>query len=261
VKKQRDANDLVRDGKPLDPESSEALLTCEVDANAKCAGLDLDLSEKGSVQSTQRNAVTLLSVHPRWSGVVGYDLRADAAVFLRRPPAYVRLVDVFPRAITDADRTAVTTWLTRQTGAEFADHKVHRAIDFVAREHAFDPLTTYDRHRAARAARTHSGDQDQGRRTLDATARRAVCDPQPPLCNDTARRAPLPSLAERAARLGQRVQARRHPAREPERPEAHLCFLASRSRRSGGSHRVTHGPHVQPNGAARLRPDRHRRKA
>ena len=142
VAKKSDANDVVREGRRLDPELGE-VVTLEVDASAKCAGLDLDRNRHGSVRSTQRNASTLLSSHPRWIGVLGYDMRSECAVFLRRPPAYMRREDRFPRAITDADETAIIAWLTRQTDAEFADKKVHKAIQLVALEHGFDPVAQY----------------------------------------------------------------------------------------------------------------------
>lgn len=85
----------------------------------------------------------MLSSHSRWNGVLAYDLRSEYVVFECRPPAYMRREDVFPRAITDADETAIAAWLTRQTEAEFAESKVHRAVQLVALEHAFDPVERY----------------------------------------------------------------------------------------------------------------------
>ncbi len=140
--KRKDANDLVREGKALDP-SHRQTLTLEVDSNKRCMGLDLERSENGRVRSTQSNAITLLRDHPRWRGVLGLDLRTETSCFVRRPPAYCSEADTFPRPITDADQTAAIEWMSHQTEADFPEHKVHRAIEFVARMHGFDPVAQY----------------------------------------------------------------------------------------------------------------------
>jgi predicted P-loop ATPase len=143
MSKRKDANDHVREGKPLDPSSRETLVL-EVDAKDKCAGLDLEHTENGLTRSTQRNAITLLRSHPLWHGVIGYDHRAEAAFLLRKPPAYAGRDDTFPRTISDTDQTAVIEWLSYQTGGtDFPDAKVRKAIDFVARVNGFDPVADY----------------------------------------------------------------------------------------------------------------------
>jgi predicted P-loop ATPase len=141
--KRKDANDLVREGKRLDPSESETLVL-EVDAVDRCAALDLDRSEKtNQVRTTQRNAITLLSQHPRWLGVVGLDVRAEATCFLKRPPAYAADQGSFPRPITDADQTAIIAWICQQTAVDFPDAKIFRALELVARSQMYDPVKEY----------------------------------------------------------------------------------------------------------------------
>lgn len=143
MSKRKDANDFVREGRPLDPSARETV-HLEVEASGRCAGLDLERNEQGRVRNTQRNANTLLRDHPLWRGILGYDLRAEAAYFLRKPPAYAARDGTFPRTISDTDQTAIIEWLSYQTdGTDFSDTRVRKAIDLVARVNAFDPVAQY----------------------------------------------------------------------------------------------------------------------
>lgn len=117
--------------------------TLEIDGNNKAAGLALELTESGHAKGSQRNAITYLSQHPRWRGVIGLDLRDETAVFLKKPPAYVRADETYPHAIADVHLTAIIAWLSRQSGAEFAEGKVARAVDLVAHQQSFDPVAAY----------------------------------------------------------------------------------------------------------------------
>jgi predicted P-loop ATPase len=142
MNKHNDANNLVREGKALDPSDNETLVL-EVDAVNRCASLDLDRKDTGQVRTTLRNSITLLSEHPRWLGAIGYDVRAEVTCYLRKPPAFAANLGAFPRPITDVDQTAIIAWLGQQTGADFPDMKIYKAVEYVARLHMFDPVKDY----------------------------------------------------------------------------------------------------------------------
>ncbi|MFM2416618.1 MAG: hypothetical protein RL385_1341 [Pseudomonadota bacterium] len=142
TRKRRDANDVVRDGGVLDPASAEPVhLT--LDGAARTAGLGLTRTESGAVRATTANAVKLLSEHPRWHDVIGYDAREQAPKFMRRPPAFGGNDEQWPRAIRDTDVTAIIKWMEHETDADFAEHKVNRAIDLTAHMRSFDPVCVY----------------------------------------------------------------------------------------------------------------------
>lgn len=127
---------------PQEPDSET--MRFEVSTARGCAGIDLERTQQGTVRSTLRNAVELLLRHPRWRGVIAFDVRGEAPLFRRRPPAYAGTADTFPRAITDVDQTAIIGWLSYETdGTEFTDSKVRRAIDYVARANEYDPVAEY----------------------------------------------------------------------------------------------------------------------
>jgi hypothetical protein len=93
--KKRDANDVVREGKPLDPYSRRPI-TLEVSGDSRCPGLELDRTESGLIRATQRSVVTLLSEHERWRSAIGFDLRSEVTFLLRKPPYYWSDDDAFP---------------------------------------------------------------------------------------------------------------------------------------------------------------------
>jgi predicted P-loop ATPase len=127
---------------PQEPDRETMLL--EVSTARGCTGIDLERTQQGTVRSTLRNAVDLLLRHPRWHGAIAFDVRAEAPLFKHRPPAYAGTADVFPRGISDVDQTAIIGWLSYETdGTEFADCKVRRAIDYVARANEYDPVAEY----------------------------------------------------------------------------------------------------------------------
>jgi putative DNA primase/helicase len=119
-------------------------VTLEVSAARGCAGIDLERTQQGTVRGTQRNAVELLLRHPLWRGVIAYDVRGEIALFKQHPPAYAGAAQSFPRVIGDVDQTAIIAWLSYETdGTDFAESKVRRAIDLVARANEFDPVVDY----------------------------------------------------------------------------------------------------------------------
>jgi putative DNA primase/helicase len=133
---------MTKGVKPKRGKNPGDIVTLEVDGNNRTGDLDLEVNENGSVRSSQRNAVTYLCRHSRWSGVIALDVRNETPVFLRRPPAYVRTDDTYPREVSDVDVTAIIAWLSMQSGAEFPEGKVAKAIDLVAHRNAFDPAET-----------------------------------------------------------------------------------------------------------------------
>jgi len=143
TRKRKDANDVVREGGVLDPAAAEPVHHLMLDATARLAGLDLSRAESGAVKATTGNAVKLLSEHPRWHEVLGYDVREQAPKYVRRPPAFGGHDEQWPRAIRDTDVTAIIKWMEHETGADFAENKVNRAIDLAAQMRSFDPVCVY----------------------------------------------------------------------------------------------------------------------
>ncbi len=141
MSKKRDANDVIRSGKALDP--AEATPTLHIDSHTRCGALDLERTENGSVRPTLRNAVTLLSEHPRWRETLGLDVRAETQFFLCEPPGITWPGATYPRQVTDTDITAIIRWMSFETGADLSPDKVHRAVNLVARQSAFDPVLSY----------------------------------------------------------------------------------------------------------------------
>ncbi|MDB4986603.1 MAG: virulence-associated protein [Myxococcaceae bacterium] len=122
----------------------DATMKLELDLRVGCAGIDLQVNQQGAVGNTHVNVVRLLSEHPLWRGVIAYDVRAEVAVYKRKPPAFVGRLGSLPLPITDVAQTAMNVWLSHQTGGtDFSDSKLRRAIDLVARGNAFDPVVEY----------------------------------------------------------------------------------------------------------------------
>lgn len=103
----------------------------------------LRMSNKGRVLATTGNALLILTNHPLWMGIFGYDERADEVQLLNEPPVHELRGDGYPRPLRDADETWIGRWLEQRYDVEIGAAKLHAAIVAAAEQNSFDRTRDY----------------------------------------------------------------------------------------------------------------------
>lgn len=111
-----------------------------VDA-ATDAPLPLALNVHGKPFSTLANTTVILTQHPDWRGVFGYDQFAEQAVIIRRPPYPQR--EWKPGAVSDVDEFRARVWLQKNIGINPTASDVGAAIQMAAHDAPFHPVRQY----------------------------------------------------------------------------------------------------------------------
>lgn len=101
----------------------------------------LTTSDTGKMERTLNNLATILSKHPDWAGVIGYDLFAERMV-LRKSPPFPRPTHE-PPVWQDVDDLRTVAWLEKHERYRGPFELVCRAITTVARAQAFHPVRDY----------------------------------------------------------------------------------------------------------------------
>ncbi len=104
-------------------------------------GADLIRDDKGLPIWNMANAVTLLSDHDDWQGVLGYNAFTVRRVVLRAIPGQTG--GTFPRTLEDDDYSAAQQWFNRNGFPKATAPIVESAVRKVCRNRTFDPLTDY----------------------------------------------------------------------------------------------------------------------
>ncbi len=84
----------------------------------------LTITSKNEVARTVCNVLTILTHASDWRGVLVYDEREEAVMFIREPPFesdYRGHLTTIPRLVTDEDDVRVSTWLERIEGISIVD--------------------------------------------------------------------------------------------------------------------------------------------
>ncbi|HMV69306.1 MAG TPA: hypothetical protein PKA64_20860 [Myxococcota bacterium] len=87
----------------------------------------LDVTEKQKPIGSLRNMVHVLAEDPRWKGRLRWS-RFEA------------LVQLDGRALRDNDLSRIAIWLDEVYGVRGAADNLHRAVNYVAEDHAFHPV-------------------------------------------------------------------------------------------------------------------------
>jgi predicted P-loop ATPase len=97
----------------------------------------------GAVRSTPHNLALVLNNDPAWVGVIAFDERLGAAVFISRPPfgaEWAPPMGSLPTPVTDVDTTNVGVVIEREHGITFAHDTLCRVIETIAMQHKFDAV-------------------------------------------------------------------------------------------------------------------------
>ena len=84
----------------------------------------LDKTDKDKPMGTLRNVVHILQADPRWNGRIRWSKFEELVVLDGQP-------------LCDTDLTSIAIWLDEVYGVRASTDNLHRAIDFVAAQHAF----------------------------------------------------------------------------------------------------------------------------
>jgi putative DNA primase/helicase len=99
----------------------------------------------GAPRKIIANATTILSLDPRWSGVLAYQALSDRVVKLEEPRwhSHDRPAKVELGPWTDADTTRIQAWLSREYGLDLGAEAANSAIQAQAEKIWIDPLKDY----------------------------------------------------------------------------------------------------------------------
>lgn len=99
---------------------------------------------KGKLRECVPNVVDILSNHPAWSGVIGFDEFASRLVKRNRAPYELRSVALQSNEWNDVDDTQTAMWLSRSE-RDFvpSSSQVAEAMEVVARQNRFHPVREY----------------------------------------------------------------------------------------------------------------------
>lgn len=103
--------------------------------------LDLIRDEKNRPSWNMANAITLLSDHGDWHGVLAYNEFTSRRVLLREIPGQGG--GMYPRPIEDDDYAAAQSWFNRNGFPRASMDIVSGAVRKVCRHQSFDPLCDY----------------------------------------------------------------------------------------------------------------------
>lgn len=103
--------------------------------------LDLIRDDKDRPSWNMANAITLLSDHGDWHGVLAYNEFTARRVLLREIPGQGG--GTYPRPIEDDDYAAAQSWFNRNGFPRASMDIVTGAVRKVCRHHSFDPLRNY----------------------------------------------------------------------------------------------------------------------
>lgn len=95
--------------------------------------------EGGAPKSCTANAVIILREHGPVEGLFAHDRFAGETFFTRDAPWGTKR----GTKVEDPDVTAAVAWLGETTRVSFEPHMLHGAIESVARDNGYDPLTDY----------------------------------------------------------------------------------------------------------------------
>lgn len=109
--------------------------------NFRHSNLNLIRDDKERPIWNMANAITLLTKHPDWRGVLGFNSFTIRRVLLRPLPGQGGRG--FPRPIEDDDYSAAQAWFNRNGFPRASSEIVQSAIQKVCRERSFDPLSDY----------------------------------------------------------------------------------------------------------------------
>lgn len=99
---------------------------------------------KGQVRECVPNAITILSQHEAWRGVVGYDEFSDRIVKLQHPPYDpTGARSVLNNEWSDIDDTMAAAWIAQHEGCVVSSSMIAEAINVVARLNGFHPVRSY----------------------------------------------------------------------------------------------------------------------
>lgn len=107
----------------------------------KYTGLDLVRDDKDRPIWNMANAVTLLSKHDDWQGVLAFNRFTMRPEVLKPIPG--QPVDDCPRNMTDNDYTTAQEWFNRNGFPRASASIVVSAVNKVSRNQSHDPLTTH----------------------------------------------------------------------------------------------------------------------
>ncbi|WP_319823844.1 virulence-associated E family protein [Thalassovita sp.] len=105
------------------------------------AELDLIRDDRGRPIWNMVNAITLLSSHRDWKGVLGFNKFTMRRVLLHPIPG--QKDSEYPRPLEDDDYTATQAWFNRNGFPKTNSEIVRAAVRKVCRHHSFDPLRDY----------------------------------------------------------------------------------------------------------------------
>ncbi len=103
--------------------------------------LSLVRDDKGRPFFNPANALTLLSQHPEWSGVLAYNGFTAQKYLLRPIPG--QKAGISPRPLEDDDYVAVQCWFNRNGFPRTSMDIVQGAVRKTCRDNHFDPLQDY----------------------------------------------------------------------------------------------------------------------
>lgn len=96
------------------------------------------VTKKGDITSCLANAELILSHHPAWRGVIGFDEFAERTMF-RKPLPFARAGASYGEWSDHLDAQAAI-WMQRTYGVEFSPGTVLQAVEVVARQNRFHPV-------------------------------------------------------------------------------------------------------------------------
>ncbi|MBB05618.1 MAG: virulence-associated E family protein [Pseudooceanicola sp.] len=103
--------------------------------------LDLIRDEKNRPMWNMANAITLLTDHGDWHGVLAFNQFTVRRVLLRAIPGQGG--GVYPRPIEDDDYAAAQAWFNRNGFPKASSEIVQAAVRKVCRDRTFDPLADF----------------------------------------------------------------------------------------------------------------------
>lgn len=104
-------------------------------------GVDLVRDDKDRPVWNMANAITLLSTHADWKGVLAFNKFTVRREILKPMPGQGG--SDYPRALDDDDYTAVQQWFNRNGFPRASSEIVGAAVRKACRSHSYDPLIDY----------------------------------------------------------------------------------------------------------------------
>lgn len=97
------------------------------------------------VVPTLANAITFLTDHPRWSGLLAHNDFAERIETLQPPPwdESERPANLGPGELVDSDTARLLAWFERSERLRFGERTIEQAIPVVAERNAYHPVRMY----------------------------------------------------------------------------------------------------------------------